>query len=237
MNNACPSCGAVYGVQPQHIGRRITCKKCNANMVVTVDGLQLEGSAPPPPAAGGDPMAAPDPFAGGTPSRRRGISNPFADAGLDVSTVIFGAGVFLTLLFLFMPLVDSAAVLSRNADIQRERASFNRLKDSDKTATKREAHQEELKRLNERLEDTQISQNKWVWWYRWGMMFAFLVLSAGCLAYMGPTQATYRRILGVVVLAGLLLSIVYYYVVILGQRAPGGPAEGGNEPGLGAQFK
>jgi hypothetical protein len=237
MNNACPSCGAVYGVQPQHVGRRITCKKCNSSLIVTVDGLQLEGAAPPPP-PGADPLAASDPFAGGQPSRRRPMGNPFAGLGIDVSSIVFGVGVFLTLLFLFLPLIDAASATSRQADINAENNAWSRVKQADRTAQKAEAHDERVKELTYKLQDATVSRDKSLWWYRWGMMFAFLVLAAGCIGYMAPSQATYRRILGVVVLGGMLLAIIYFYLVLLPQsQRPGGPPEGGNEPGLGAQFK
>jgi len=45
MNNTCPSCGSVYGVSAQHVGRQFNCRKCNAALVVAEDGLQLAGAA------------------------------------------------------------------------------------------------------------------------------------------------------------------------------------------------
>lgn len=48
MNNTCPSCGSVYGVTPQHIGREFKCRKCGAALVVKEEGLQLAGGETPP---------------------------------------------------------------------------------------------------------------------------------------------------------------------------------------------
>ena len=50
MNNTCPSCGSVYGVTPQHVGRQFACRKCGAALAVNEEGLQLAGGAAAPPA-------------------------------------------------------------------------------------------------------------------------------------------------------------------------------------------
>jgi len=47
MNNACPECGAIYAVAEKDIGRKIACKKCNAALVVTEEGLERAGPATP----------------------------------------------------------------------------------------------------------------------------------------------------------------------------------------------
>lgn len=55
MRNACPTCQTVYAVTPADVGRRITCTRCNANLLIDEDGFRLaEGSGgsksvPPPP--------------------------------------------------------------------------------------------------------------------------------------------------------------------------------------------
>ena len=57
MNNACPSCGAVYNIGPQHVGHSLACKKCGASLIVGPSGFQVPGSPTgsfgnqPPPAA------------------------------------------------------------------------------------------------------------------------------------------------------------------------------------------
>lgn len=55
MRNACPTCQTVYAVTPADVGRRITCTRCNANLVIDEDGFRLADgtggskSVPPPP--------------------------------------------------------------------------------------------------------------------------------------------------------------------------------------------
>jgi hypothetical protein len=66
MKNECPACGAVYSVTPQHIGRRIACKKCGAGLVVEAEGIELAGAAArsgdvPPTYAEGVPAPLPAP--------------------------------------------------------------------------------------------------------------------------------------------------------------------------------
>lgn len=67
MRNACPTCQTVYAVTPADVGRRITCTRCNANLVIDEDGFRLAdgpgGSTggskavppPPPPRAATEP--------------------------------------------------------------------------------------------------------------------------------------------------------------------------------------
>ena len=54
MNNTCPSCGSVYGVTPQHVGREFSCRKCGASLVVREGGLELAGGQTQ--AEGGEPL-------------------------------------------------------------------------------------------------------------------------------------------------------------------------------------
>jgi hypothetical protein len=62
MRNACPTCQTVYAVTPADVGRRITCTRCNANLLIDEDGFRLaEGSGgsksvpPPPPRSDQEP--------------------------------------------------------------------------------------------------------------------------------------------------------------------------------------
>lgn len=49
MNKTCPSCGANYNISQQHVGRSLTCQKCNSQLTVAASGLVLAnaGSAAP----------------------------------------------------------------------------------------------------------------------------------------------------------------------------------------------
>lgn len=55
MNNVCPSCGKLYQIGPQHIGRRVTCKGCHSRLVVESSGLAID------PGISGVPNAVPQP--------------------------------------------------------------------------------------------------------------------------------------------------------------------------------
>jgi predicted Zn finger-like uncharacterized protein len=55
MKNTCPQCGTAYNVTPAAIGRKVTCKNCGAQLVVTEAGLEYQTPPVPAtaPAAGG----------------------------------------------------------------------------------------------------------------------------------------------------------------------------------------
>ncbi|MDB5309700.1 MAG: hypothetical protein JWO38_3902 [Gemmataceae bacterium] len=51
MNNACPSCGKVYRIGPDLVGKKLLCKQCGKHLVVASHGLAFFPlDAPPPPA-------------------------------------------------------------------------------------------------------------------------------------------------------------------------------------------
>src|SRR5262245_22623349 len=103
MNSVCPnpSCGAVYALASHHVGRRMTCKKCGSSLQVGEHGLQLAGPEPPmavreiPDAtAASDPQAIPLPAGPGAAAQLRERMAGIA----DLSTWLFGAGLFFTIL-------------------------------------------------------------------------------------------------------------------------------------------
>lgn len=57
MNNTCPKCGSAYSLKPEYVGRKLTCKNCGANLIVTTAGLEFRSDTgpvsspklPPPP--------------------------------------------------------------------------------------------------------------------------------------------------------------------------------------------
>jgi hypothetical protein len=58
VKNACPVCGKVYQVSPEHTGRKILCKQCGNKLVVSAAGLEL---IPPTPASPPAPPPPPPP--------------------------------------------------------------------------------------------------------------------------------------------------------------------------------
>lgn len=127
MNNACPSCGAVYAVAVKDIGRKIKCKKCNSALIVSDAGLEFDAPPAPPPATAvavadeEDDVDQVDEIVV-TKSKKdkkskfressRGSVN--FDGALTkmggLPTVLFGFGVFLVILFTFQSSIGGAAV-------------------------------------------------------------------------------------------------------------------------------
>ncbi|HKB34874.1 MAG TPA: hypothetical protein VKD72_00375, partial [Gemmataceae bacterium] len=75
MQNTCPNptCGAMYNLTPQHVGRSFACKKCGSTLVVSAAGLELAGTQPVGTEPGVQP-AGEDP----SPMRSRPSSGPGA---------------------------------------------------------------------------------------------------------------------------------------------------------------
>jgi predicted Zn finger-like uncharacterized protein len=137
MNNACPECGAVYAVAEKDIGRRIACKKCNAALIVTEQGLEHE-----PPDLGfskkedrADKDRGRDRDDEDRGSRRRRSRNDDAEdrprkpsgpgAGeilkkfkgvADTATWLYGIGLFLSIYSFYTRTIDIANVYSRMGD-------------------------------------------------------------------------------------------------------------------------
>src|SRR5260370_15859198 len=209
MNANCPNCGAVYTISPQHVGRQVTCRKCSSALVIAADGLHL---ADVPEAALVDDeadeaneeipvrQARKRPRTHGDPG---GLASILGES-VDIPTLLFGAGAFFVILFLFFPLIDQAKVNRRQAAMtegeRRERRrdqEFNEKKnkdDKDEELRKkqREAWEKEKKSLQEDIDDAQTSVLRAPYWYRWGMMFGFLLLAGAWLGYMSPNQPTIR---------------------------------------------
>jgi predicted Zn finger-like uncharacterized protein len=129
MNNACPTCGAVYAVATKDIGRKIKCKKCSTALLVDDTGLVIDAPVaaavvvPPLPQA--TPAVPADDFATGddaTVAKKK--AKKYADRGPGgggfgavlaqiggVPTILFCLGVFLVIWFTFMPIIGDAATL------------------------------------------------------------------------------------------------------------------------------
>src|SRR5262245_45392852 len=124
MNNACPSCGAVYAVSAKDIGRKIKCKKCSTSLRVDDTGLVVDAtsaSPPPPPPAQPAVAAAVVDDDYDDEDRPKKIKKP-APRSYDpnapsfltkiggIPTVIFCVGLFLVLWFTFQsgPIAEAA---------------------------------------------------------------------------------------------------------------------------------
>jgi hypothetical protein len=216
MNNVCPSpgCGAVYQINSHHVGRRLTCKKCAAALVVTDVGLEVEG-ADGPPAALAEPVPA-GAARGNFWAALRARMHSFA----DTPTWLFGSGAFLVIFYLFLPLIDQAKVKRREAlviagDVREARldAALKKKENASEDEKKRrqqqkESWEREKSSLEEDLEAAEIGQRRATYWYRYGTLLGFVLLAFGSLGYLDPRQPLIRRILGCVVLGAILLSVL-----------------------------
>jgi len=236
MNANCPQCGATYTISPQHVGRQVTCRKCSAALLIAEDGLHL---ADVPEAALLDEdeeeeeEETPAPRARKRPSARAalgGLSN-FLGEGVDIPTILFGAGAFFVILFLFLPLIDQAKVNRRQGAIdendhreQRREREYNDKKaknekvDEDLRKKQHDAWEKDKKSLMEDLEDAKVTLMRAPYWYRWGMMFGFLLLAVASLGYLGPNQPTIRRVTGCIV---IVAEVVLIFIVFVGKSGIG----------------
>jgi predicted Zn finger-like uncharacterized protein len=208
MNGACPTCGAVYGVEPKDVGRRIRCKKCETALKVEPTGLVADDE--PEPASARAPRA-------------RGPSALERVGG--VPTALFGFGVFLVVTFTAMPLIgaagsDRAAALVEKLEFEKEvklKALVPKgkresdLSDAEKakyTDDKKKLEEDYEKRIEEAKNDaraTKIANRRDVWYERYGLMFGFLFVAFGCIAYLRSEPALVLRIVAAVVLSVMMI--------------------------------
>src|ERR1700721_2520161 len=124
MNNACPSCGAVYAVTGKDIGRRLKCKKCSSALVVTEDGLEMEAPAGAAPQIDAEIVEEVDSgeeeviVVKGKKGQKDRSSSRQGGGGVSISallaklgglsTLLFSFGVFLVIFFTFMTKIEEA---------------------------------------------------------------------------------------------------------------------------------
>jgi hypothetical protein len=239
----------VYNVAAKDIGRRIRCKKCATGLIVSDAGLEIDdanvpqvptrSSSPPPPPASNFEVDDDPP-----PRRSRDRSQPgrgmgsnlnvmaiFKDFG-GVATLFFGFGAFLVIVFLFQPIIGTAAVsraegAGERIDLEwrtQERKLRKEKKTEEDITTAREKFYKDndKDRADENVGYERVSNKRSRWFEMYGMMFGFLFLMAGCLGYMMPEQTTVRRILGTVVLGAQMLIIFIIFAAGGGCGGAGG---------------
>src|SRR5262249_29817896 len=111
MTESCPRCGALVTYYASDIGGTVTCRSCNEPLRVTSDGLVRTSGAkapPPVPAQVPVPVNSPPPAA---PARAGGFSDAFG----VLLGFLFLPGLFLTLLFLLLPVLHRAWIHWRDA--------------------------------------------------------------------------------------------------------------------------
>ena len=136
MNNACPTCGAVYAVAAKDVGRKIKCKKCSTSLIVADSGLVVDGppsAASPPPGTG---TAAPLVAAAvieddeddasvvkskkvKKPYDRAANGPPFIEKIGGIPTILFGVGTFFVIFFTFMTPIGEASTARAKAGLDK----------------------------------------------------------------------------------------------------------------------
>ena len=175
MQNTCPNatCGAMYNLTPQHIGRTFACKKCGSTLVVTANGLEIAGGVQPHVDFGGATAAAVEPVVQAAevepaPMRSRSHFGPGAGAAFgqfwerikgDLPTWLLGIGIVFVMICQFWPLLDRDKVARRKAAHDAaERKHKQAQKDYDRRIE--EAKEEEAKgKLRDAKKD---AEKKWM---------------------------------------------------------------------------
>ncbi len=233
MNNECPTCGAVYGVAEKDIGRRLKCKKCGTRLTITEAGIEIDDAAGSAPAPAMAAAAAAEPFAEAAPPPRRPKAarsgGGFDAAGLldkvgGVSTLVFGLGAFLIIVFTFMPLIGSAKAArkvanAKEAEIDHTAKIKRMVKDKSKeeeiTKANKE-HEEEMVDLNRSAEYASLGNAQSAYSDRYFLMFGFVFLMVGSLLFMLPEQPPIKRTVGAIVITA---QMVLVFMFVLGRSA------------------
>ncbi len=245
MNNACPSCEAVYAVSAKDIGRKIKCKKCGTALRVDEEGLveDAPGSGAPDGEVEGEGIAPPK----SRKPRFSGANSPKIGELIEklggIPTALFGFGVFLTIYFFFQQTTSAPNGISDNrakaaamrvkleqdqeirkvegdapdqpdldADAKALENYSNAKKEYDKSLAKKrkDIDKKYKKPLNEANDDytlTQISNARGLLWDQYGLMFGFLFLSFGCIAFIRGDGNLVLRIV-----AGTILTLLFLVV-------------------------
>jgi hypothetical protein len=223
VNKNCPSCGTPFNVSSQDEGKQFNCFKCNTALTVTRGGLQTTGSPPVVPMP-----KAPSTAVMNLPTVeevRPAAPNPLAElSGLlryipDVSTWLFGVGMFIVILCLFLPALATASAKRAAAKVELGQLRMDRLEkefkakpnptvaDADNQKKMKESWDKEKETLEATAKELELDARSSDYWYTFGMMFGFLFLAFASLGYLDPRQPTIRRVVGAVVLVAQILLI------------------------------
>ena len=212
MNNSCPECGAVYSVTSKDVGRRIACKKCRSALIVSERGLERDDAVLAeveddlePRGRGRDVRSGPGFF-----ERMKNFA--------DVPTILFGAGAFFVIYFLFSPLIDQAKIIRREGAVSEGQLETDRLLRNTKAEDAKKKIDDDWKKerdlLREEVDFAKVGAQRGGYWNRQGMLLGFLLLAFACLGYLTPHQPTIRRVVGAIVLCSMLVLIFLMFTLI-----------------------
>lgn len=230
MNNVCPTCGVLYNVSAQDIGRKLRCKKCSTALTITDDGLVVDDGtaeapgAPPRPIPNDDTALPPPRKRRSEPREPRG--NPLVAIG-GVSTPLFGIGVFLVVVFTAFPIIGRAGTdrAAANAERLKNDKDYELLALKPKGKKASEFNDAEKKKIEEEtpkieskyerlIEEaqldakrTELGNRRDVWMERWGLMFGFLFVAFGCIGYLRTEQGLVLKIVAGTVLTFMLMIL------------------------------
>lgn len=254
MNNACPTCGAVYAVAAKDIGRKIKCKKCNTALRVDDTGLVVDA---PPPAQSkpGSAVAAAvvedddmAPVSKGRrdeddeepPRKKRAarVYDPNAPSFLKtiggVPTIIFCLGLFLSIWFTFQsgPIAEAAVARAAMAPARLKMEMASDLKgakgDAEKMGKIMESYSKKGEEASKEATETVIDTVRGVKWDRYGQLLGFVILAFGCIAYLRTEQLPVMHYAAGVILAGMMLALF--------SQASGCSGHGGDLMNLGGKL-
>jgi predicted Zn finger-like uncharacterized protein len=214
MNNACPECGAVYAVASKDVGRRIACKKCRTLLVVTERGLERDEPLTAEPAEEDESAPSTEPerettsYSSGFFARLRNLA--------DVPTYLLGVGTFLSILFLFLPLLDEAKVARREAEVTASEAeTARRMREAKAEDEKKRIQESGDKRRRELREEADIVRQgtrQAEYWNHYGMMLGVLLVAFGAIGYVTSGETMTRRVVGAVLLCSILVLTFWTFI-------------------------
>jgi predicted Zn finger-like uncharacterized protein len=242
MNSACPTCGAVYAVTPKDVGRKLRCKKCKTSLAVIDTGLVVDTPSASAPAmvatpaddfdTGGEVVAT-----RGKKGRRAsgppgpGVGEVVARIG-GLPTILFGLGTFLVIWFTFMEPIGQAANRRAEAGIDKLKLERDQKikkllpkgkKQDELNEDERKKFQDDSKKITDDYEkqmetaqddvaDTRISNQRSLWFDKYGQLFGFVFLAFGSIGYLRTEQPLVMKIVAAVVL-GLMLLMIFSLAV------------------------
>jgi hypothetical protein len=226
----------LYNVTSKDVGRRLRCKKCSASLKVTDAGLEQDDEraddTPPEPddARRDEDRVEEEPRPRRKKNRQeRGPGpNPIDLLG-GIPTILFGVGVFLVIVFLSFPIIgraagDRADAYTKRLENDREREKFDikpRKPRAEWTEAEKGRVDEETPRIETRYERlieeakldasrTRLANTRDAWYESYGVMFGFLFMSFGCIAFLRTEQPLVLKIV-----AGVILTLTV--LVLLGK--------------------
>src|SRR5581483_814328 len=142
-------------------------------------------------------------------------------------------GAFLVIVFMFMPIIGQAAILRADAGKQKlEQERDDKIKrllpkgkrvpdlttdekkkfdeDSDKI---RKDYEKQIETAEDDARAERTSNQRAVWFERYGMMFGFLFVMVGSIMYMMPDQPQIKRVVGAIILTAQLVLVFIAFII------------------------